>query len=83
MAILEDLIDLLQGMVADAASPFPGFFTITTIAETLLFRGSLSEKVNKDTPSRRQLQYIRNLVISRKDVFETKRIGGKTYFRLR
>ena len=85
MAILEDLIDLIQGMAADRASPFPGFFTITAIAEILLSRGSLSDKSNEGIrriPSRRQLQYVRNLILKRPDLFEIKRIRGQTYFRL-
>ena len=83
MALLEDLIDMTQGMAADLESPFPGFFTITAVAKILLFRGLLSEKGNRDIPSRRQLQYLRNLILDRSDLFDIKRIRGRIYFRLR
>jgi hypothetical protein len=48
----------------------------------------LHEKIEREyrsrgTPSRRQLLYVKNLIIQNPDLFEIKREGGRIYFRLR
>ena len=79
---LGDLIDeVLGSLAADGLSPFPGFFTLVTIANAVLFRGWEGKRrvsrSGEDSLSRGQLLAIRRYL---DDYYEVKRSGRHTYY---
>ena len=83
MISVEDIIGLVQSIVSDSASPIPGFLTITTLARVMLSQGSLNEKEGEDEPTKKQIEYVRNLLRDHPESFELKKFGNKWYFRLK
>ena len=81
MALLEIIDDIVGSMAADGLSPFPGFFTLMTIAKVVLSMGwegkGGRDKFESGKLSRRQVQEIKRIL---DEYFETKRVGHKTYY---
>ena len=67
---LGDLIDeVVDSLLADGISPFPGFFTLATIANAVFIRGW---ERKQGTPSAIK-RYLN-------DYYEVKRSGRRTYY---
>ncbi|RJO62129.1 MAG: hypothetical protein C4542_04985 [Dehalococcoidia bacterium] len=81
--VVEEIIDVIQGLAADTVSPFPGFFTVMTVAKIMATRGNFTGKGAHGDPTVRQMQYIRDLISRRPDLFELKKVNGKLFFRPR
>lgn len=81
MTLLDLIDEVISSMAADGLSPFPGFFTLATIASAVLFRGREGkggrDKFGSEKLSRRQVQEIKRIL---DDYFETKRVARKTYY---
>jgi len=78
--ILGDLIDeVIESLGADSISPFPGFFTLVTIARVVLSRGWEGKRETSGEPqlTRRQLLEIRRYL---DDYYEVKRSGRDKYY---
>ena len=77
---LGNLLDeVIESLVADSISPFPGFFTLVTIASAVLARGWEGKGKTSGEPqlTRRQILEIRRYL---DDYYEVKRSGRNKYY---
>jgi hypothetical protein len=77
---LGDLIDeVMESLQADGLSPFPGFFTLATIAKMVLFGGWEGKRQTSGETglTKRQLLAIRRYL---DDYYEVKHSGRHTYY---
>ena len=81
MALLDLIDDAVGSMAADGLSPFPGFFTLVTVAKAVLSRGwegrGGRDEFGSSRLSRRQVQEIKRVL---DEHFETKRVSSRTYY---
>ena len=83
MISVEDITGLVHSIVSDTASPIPGFLTITALVRIMLSQGFLNEKHGEEEPTKKQIEYVRDLLRNHPESFEVKRIGKKWYLRLK
>jgi hypothetical protein len=79
---LGDLVDeIISSLAADGIPPFPGFFTLVTIANAVLSRGwegkRQTVRSGQSSLSRGQLLAIRRYL---DDYYEVKRSGRLAYY---
>jgi len=81
MALIDLIEEIIGSMAADGLTPFPGFFTLMTIAGAVLSRGweGKGERDEFDSCklSKRQVREIERIL---DEYFEKKRKSSKTYY---
>ena len=81
MALIDLIEEIIGSIAADGLSPFPGFFTLMTIAGAVLSRGWEGKGDTNEFDSRklseRQVRKIERIL---DEYFEKKRKGSKTYY---
>ncbi len=80
MALDDVIIELLSAITEDAASPMPGFITLSTIARLLVQNGHMNARGMNGIPSRRQLLLVKKILDTAGSI-EKLRTGRKTYYR--
>ena len=81
MALIDLIEEVVSSLAADGLSPFPGFFTIMTIAGAVLSRGwegkGETDEFDSRKLSRRQVQDIERIL---DEYFEKKRKRNTNYY---
>ena len=81
MALIDLIDEVINSLAADGLSPFPGFFTLMTIASAVLARGwegkGEKDEFDEDELSERQVQNIERLL---DEYFERKKKSRTTYY---
>ena len=81
MALIDVIEDVVSSLAADGLSPFPGFFTLMTIAGAVQAKGwegkGEKDEFDESKLSRRQVQEIKRIL---DENFERQKKGTKSYY---